>query len=104
MTDLSVDVAGLERVSSALRGVADGLDETKKVIDGSADALGSGDVHSALDHFEDHWSDGRGRIKKNMDNVEKLLDESAKQYREADNQLRDALTKQENTTHQVTAR
>lgn len=102
MADLSVDVDGLARVAGALRGVADGLDNTRSVIDAAGDALGSGDVSSALDHFESHWDDGRGRIKKNMESMEKLLDESVKQYREADQKLANALRKHETTTHKVT--
>jgi uncharacterized protein YukE len=101
MADLSVDVQGLGRMASAMRAVADGLDDTQSVIDRAADAFGSSDVLEALEDFEDHWKDGRGRIVKNLEDMEKALDDSMKAYEDVDQDLTDALKKEETTTKNV---
>jgi len=95
MADLSVDVQGLGRMASAMRAVADGLDDTRSVIDGAGDAMGSSDVLDALEDFEDHWKDGRGRITDNLEDMEKVLDDSMQAYLDVDQDLTDGLTKQE---------
>lgn len=101
MADLSVDVEGLGRMASAMRAVADGLDDTGSVIRGAADAMGSSDVLDALEEFEDHWKDGRGRITDNLDDMEKVLDDSMQAYQQVDQDLTDGLTKEETTTKNV---
>lgn len=95
MADLSVDVEGLGRMASAMRAVRDGLDDTRSVIDGLGDDAGSSDVLEALKDFEDHWDDGRGRINDNLEDMEKVLDDSMKAYQDVDQDLSDGLTKQE---------
>lgn len=98
MADLSVDVQGLGRMAAAMRTVAEGLDDTHAVIDRAADAMGSSDVLDALDDFEDHWKDGRGRITKNLEDMQNALDDAMKAYQDVDQDLTDGLTKQETTT------
>ncbi len=95
MADLSVDVEGLGRMASAMRAVKDGLDDTRSVIEGAGDSFGSSDVLEALYDFEDHWEDGRGRINDNLDDMQKVLEDSMEAYRQVDQDLTDGLTKQE---------
>lgn len=101
MVDLSVDVEGLGRMASAMRAVKDGLDDTHSVIDGLGDSAGSSDVLDALYDFEDHWDDGRGRINDNLDDMQKVLEDSMEAYRQVDQDLTDGLTQQETTTTSV---
>ncbi|WP_310962031.1 WXG100 family type VII secretion target [Nocardioides terrisoli] len=103
MPDLKVDVDGLAQVNSSLRTVAHGLDDTRSNIDAVRADLGSGDVWEALDHFESHWDDGRGQLKKNMAGIESAIDGAVKEYRGADQKLADALHKQATTNHSVAA-
>lgn len=98
MPDLSVDVEGLGRMATAMRDVARGLDDTQSVIDGAGDSMGSSDVLEALEDFEDHWKDGRGRITDNLEDMEKVLEDSMQAYRDVDQDLTDALTEEEVTT------
>lgn len=87
MADLWVDIEGLTAVSSALRSVARGLDDTRGVIEAAQSDLGSGEVYDALDAFESHWDDGREQIKKNMSAIEQALDTAARHYRRTDQNL-----------------
>lgn len=87
MADLSVDVVGLQTLASTLERVKDGLDRTRDVIDDAESELGSNDLANALDDFEDHWDDGRGRIKKNIDGTVEALTQSAQAYIDTDVEL-----------------
>lgn len=91
MGDLEVDIDGLEGLVSSLGAIKDGLDDTRRVVDGSADSMGSADVAAALDSFEDHWDDGRGRVKENIEAIVSAVEQSARAYRQADDDLRDGL-------------
>lgn len=95
---LSVDVAGLSAAATSMRTVADGLDATHGDARQGESVVGSSDLADALHDFEDHWDDGRGRIKDNIEGMTKALDDSHKAYADADVQLRDALKKDQ---HQV---
>lgn len=94
MGDLEVDIDGLEALVGSLGQVRDGLDDTKAVIEASEDALGSGDVVDALFDFEDHWEDGRGRVRENIEAIVGAVRDSAEAYRQTDDDLRDALTEE----------
>jgi hypothetical protein len=87
MADLQVDVDGLERLVTAMADVRRGLDDTRAVVAAGADALGSDELLDALEHFERHWQDGRGRIKDNVEAVSDAISESAAAYRQADDDL-----------------
>lgn len=91
MGDLEVDVHGLESLVTSLAQVRQGLEETRAVVDSSESALGSTDVAHALDDFEDHWDDGRGRIGENIEAISGALSDSAEAYRRTDDDLRAAL-------------
>lgn len=91
MPDLEVDVEGLERLVSSLAAIKDGLDHTRRVVDGTAADMGSADVARALDRFEDHWDDGRGRVSANIEGIVGGLQEAARAYRQADDDLASGL-------------
>ncbi len=104
MGDLEVDIDGLEGLVTSLAGVRDGLDQTRSVVNGSASAMGSEDVAGALDDFENHWDDGRGRVKENIEAIVGAVEESAQAYRQTDTDLREALQEEETSTTAVQAR
>lgn len=104
MGDLEVDIDGLEGLVVSLGGVRDGLDQTRSVVNGSASAMGSEDVAGALDDFENHWDDGRGRVKENIEAILGAVEDSAQAYRQTDTDLQQALQEQETPTTAVQAR
>jgi hypothetical protein len=87
MADLEVDIAGLESLVGSLASVREGLDDTRDVVDASESAMGSSEVSGALRDFEDHWRDGRGVLKENLEAVVSAVEESAAAYRAADDEL-----------------
>jgi len=91
---LVVDVDGLTELSSALTRITDGLDATRRTIDGVRADLGSGEVWDALDDFENNWDDGRGQIEKNMKAMKEVIDDSVKAYADADAELERQLREQ----------
>lgn len=103
MPDLVVDVEGLASLSGALRSSVAGLDATRRLVDAAAAAVGSPDVLEALEGFERHWSDGCGRIRKNVEACSDALDEAARAYRHTDEQLTQGLQQRETTNHAVQA-
>jgi hypothetical protein len=91
---LVVDIDGLRDLGSTLTRITDGLDATRRTIDGVRSDLGSGDVWDALDDFEDNWDDGRGQIDKNMKAMREVLEDSVKAYEDADAELERQLREQ----------
>ena len=91
---LVVDIDGLRDLGSTLTRITDGLDATRRTIDGVRADLGSGDVWDALDDFENNWDDGRGQIDKNMKAMREVLEDSVKAYEDADAELERQLREQ----------
>ena len=91
---LVVDIDGLRDLGSTLTRITDGLDATRRTIDGVRSDLGSGDVWDALDDFENNWDDGRGQIDKNMKAMREVLEDSVKAYEDADAELERQLREQ----------
>ena len=88
---LSVDLDGLEDFSASLetiRSTMSGAHAWIREFDGD---LGGREVDDALDHFEGHWSDGRGQVDKNCAEFIKLVKTAVENIRKADNDLRDQL-------------
>lgn len=98
MADLTVDVDGLESLTSTIRDIQARLNDTKDLIDDTRGAIGSGTVCDALDHFQSHWKDGRKHINKNADTMASMLSDSVSAYRKTDEDLNNSL--QTNTTTQ----
>jgi len=91
---LVVDIDGLTDLSSGLTRITDGLNATRRTIDGVRADLGSGDLWDALDDFENNWDDGRGQIDKNMKAMKEVIDDSVKAYADADAELERQLREQ----------
>lgn len=91
---LVVDIDGLTDLSSSLTRITDGLNATRRTIDGVRADLGSGDLWDALDDFENNWDDGRGQIDKNMKAMKEVIDDSVKAYADADAELERQLREQ----------
>ena len=91
---LVVDIDGLRDLGSTLTRITDGLDATRRTIDGVRSDLGSGDLWEALDDFENNWDDGRGQIDKNMKAMREVLEDSVKAYEDADAELERQLREQ----------
>ncbi|GAB3274991.1 hypothetical protein [Kineosporia babensis] len=84
---LSVDLDGLESFSSDLgiiRATMADAGSWMRQFDGE---LGGDDVDGAVNHFESHWSDGRGRVDKNCENFVKLVNQAVENIRKADEDL-----------------
>jgi hypothetical protein len=91
---LVVDIDGLRDLGSTLTRITDGLDATRRTIDGVRFDLGSGDLWDALDDFENNWDDGRGQIDKNMKAMREVLEDFVKAYEDADAELERQLREQ----------
>ena len=91
---LVVDIDGLLDLSSSLTRITDGLNATRRTIDGVRSDLGSGDLWGALDDFENNWDDGRGQIDKNMKAMKEVIDDSVQAYADADAELERQLREQ----------
>lgn len=99
MADLVVDVDGLDVLVGTIKRIQQGLDDTPSVVDDSSGVMGSSDVSGAMDHFQDHWHDGRKHINDNADTMTSMLGDSVQAYRKTDNDLSSSLTQNESTTH-----
>jgi hypothetical protein len=98
MADLIVDVDGLEALVGTIKRVQDGLNSTPDLVRSAAEAMGSGDVAGAMDHFQDHWHDGRKHISDNAETMTSMLGDSAAAYRKTDTQLASSVTENQSTT------
>jgi hypothetical protein len=88
---LSVDLDGLEDFSAALETIRRSMSDAPNWMREFDGELGGSEVDDALDHFEGHWSDGRGQVDKNCDQFIKLVKTAVENIRKADNDLRDQL-------------
>lgn len=92
MADLEVDLEGLDALAAQLHRIRAQLDAGRRTLDATRSDLGSHDVAAALDHFEDHWEDGRESIDENGKTLATMVTESVKAYRDADRELARGLT------------
>lgn len=88
---LTVDLDGLEDFSAALQTIRNTMNDAPNWMLQFDGELGGREVDDALDHFEGHWSDGRGQVDKNCDEFIKLVKTAVENIRKADNDLRDQL-------------
>lgn len=94
MVDLAVDLDALDTLASSLDSIRTRMNATRTVLDGFRGEMGSADVEGALFDFEEGWKDGREKIDGNAAALATMARESARVFREADNELRDALIEQ----------
>ena len=98
MADLVVDVDGLDALVGTVKRIKDGLNGTSGLVHDTAGAMGSGEVAGAMNHFQDHWHDGRKHIDKNADTMISMLSSAVSAYRKTDGQLADGLSSHTTTT------
>jgi hypothetical protein len=91
MCDLQVDLDGLSAFAGGLDRIRSALDATGDTLDAYQDDIGSETVSGALDHFTDHWHDGRMKITDNAKNLSSMVHESVDTYTETDDNLSQAI-------------
>lgn len=99
MSDLEVDVDGLESLVTTVDAVRKGLENTPKLVSNHRDEVGSSDVSNALDHFQSHWHDGRRHIADNAKTMTGMLSEAVKQFRKVDASLAHSVSNTTSTSH-----
>jgi hypothetical protein len=93
VSDLEVDLDGLSAFAGGLDRIRSALDATGDTFDAYHDDIGSGTVSGALDHFKDHWHDGRRKIMDNAKNLSSMVHESVDTYTQTDDNLAQAIQK-----------
>jgi hypothetical protein len=91
LSDLEVDLDGLAAFAGQLDRIRTNLDDTGDVLDAYHDDIGSERVNGALDHFKDHWHDGRKKITDNAKSLSSMVHQSVDTYRKADDDLSTAI-------------
>jgi ABC-type transporter Mla subunit MlaD len=88
---LVVDVDGLQTLADRLESIRARLDAGSRTMRAVAGHVGSSQVYTACEDFEDHWRDGREKIDGNAENLARMLHSSADAFRDTDEQLRSEL-------------
>jgi ABC-type transporter Mla subunit MlaD len=91
MSDLEVDLDGLVSFASGLDRIRSQLDRTGDFLDAYRDDVGSDKLANRLDHFKDHWDDGREKITSNAESLSSMVHESVDTYRRTDDELSQAI-------------
>lgn len=95
MADLKVNYQLLDSIHSTMSQLVSEFDD----IDSSSGyssydgALGSGDIADAMGDFTGNWDYHRKKIISSMKDLDELVTESVKHFRETDTKLKNALTK-----------
>jgi hypothetical protein len=84
---LSVDLGGLEDFSATLVTIRESMSSAGGWMREFDDDLGGPEVQRALDHFEGHWSDGRGQVDKNCKTFIDLVKQAVENIRKTDDDL-----------------
>lgn len=92
---LQADLAGLSELSKNLASIATKIDGTQNAFLGATLDIGSVAVEGALEDFERTWDVGRKRIHDDIDALGSMLGDSVKTYQQADEQIAEALTPQQ---------
>ena len=95
---LQADLAGLSELSKNLASIATQIDGTQNAFLGATLDLGSVAVEGALEDFERTWDVGRKRIHDDIDALGSMLGDSVTTYQQADEQIAEALTPQQEPT------
>jgi hypothetical protein len=95
---LQADLAGLSELSKNLASIATQIDGTQNAFLGATLDIGSVAVEGALEEFERTWDVGRKRIHDDIDALGSMLGDSVKTYQQADEQIAEALTPQQEPT------
>ncbi|MFG3017943.1 hypothetical protein ACGFZQ_05225 [Streptomyces sp. NPDC048254] len=81
----------LNKSSSSLKGLR------KALSDATVTGLGTDDLDSACEDFQDDWKYGTDEIGKQTEDLAKIIGESKKSYEEVDKALEEALKKSKNS-------
>lgn len=81
---ISYDLDGLSTLSRTLSRVADGLAGARSELRSADDVLGDRDVVDALEHFEEHWRDGREKVVDGARRISDMISSTVTLYRELD--------------------
>ncbi|MFE2063172.1 MULTISPECIES: hypothetical protein [unclassified Streptomyces] len=81
----------LNKSSSSLKGLR------KALGDATVTGLGTDDLDSACEDFQDDWKFGTEEIGKQTEDLAKIIGESKKSYEEVDKALEEALKKSKNS-------
>jgi uncharacterized phage infection (PIP) family protein YhgE len=88
---LQADLAGLSELSTNLGSIATKIDDTQNAFVQASFDLGSVLIEAELENFERTWDVGRKRIHDDIDSLGTMLSDSVKTYKQADQQIADAL-------------
>ncbi|MDI2130692.1 hypothetical protein [Yinghuangia seranimata] len=96
MTDYAVS---LDELTKLLNGVAQSSDTMRTAADQMKSAqeadLGHKKLDGACEHFRSEWGEGISKLKKAADDVHEALEKISKQYGDAEQMLKQALTAQQ---------
>jgi uncharacterized protein YukE len=89
---IDVDFDALDQLANRLQSIKTMLESTKadKVADPAV--FGDEKVSHAVHQFIVNWSQGRGQIVKELDQMVKVIQGAAKAYRETDRALKDNMS------------
>lgn len=83
---LTVNLDALADFADQLEHIRSSMDTAKAWMNEFAGDLGP-EVDRAINNFESHWRDGRGRVDKNCEQLIKMADQAVENLREVDNEL-----------------
>lgn len=92
MPDFTVDVGGLAALGKNLDRTNDNIDSaTKKLADLGPDSIGSDELDRACADFRDDWKEGLELIREAVDEIRDGLDQATEGYRDLENKIRENL-------------
>lgn len=98
---LKVNPAALRTLSGDLGSIRDQLDDTGRLLSRYRDDVGSHRVQDALGSFEDHWGDGRRKIREKAEALQTMASDSADEFESTDVDAASSIEKND-SEHTVT--
>ena len=93
MTDLRIDYQLLESTKSTMDSLVSQFQNIQTQQSQYDGAMGSGDVAGAMDNFAGNWDYHRKQLLGKMKDLDDLVDETVKQFKKTDGDLKNQLTK-----------
>jgi uncharacterized phage infection (PIP) family protein YhgE len=93
MSDLRVDYQLLASIHSTLNGLTWDFENIEDQASAYDSAYGSGAITAAMGGFSGNWTYHRKKLLGTMQNLSRMVAETAQQFQQTDNQLKDGLTK-----------
>jgi hypothetical protein len=91
---LKVDLALLDETAEALDHLRAEFANASQIADSYRGVLGSGEIADAVDSFVDNWRRHREKLINKIESLRTMAADSAKTYREVDNELASSLEPQ----------